>query len=168
MKTTFFTRLLAGSLISATLFTACSKNNSIDELNKGPQQTTTASAASTATPAVNKGVGEDTYILNQDLSVAYASDNGTDITSQFYDLTFRFEGTAPSGQAEVWNDILARIGSWTMPNPSSIIISYPTDPFRQLAFVNREWTIGGETNRGTIVLTAADGDEIHFISKTSK
>jgi hypothetical protein len=157
MKTTFFTRLLAGSLITATFFTACSKNGTIDELNNGPQQTTTAA----------KGIAviENPNILNQELVVAYASDGGADITQQFNQLTFKFAGNYPSGQAEVWNDLLARIGTWNMANESSITISYPTDPFTQLAYLNREWTIG-VANRGFIVFTAADGDEVHFISKT--
>jgi hypothetical protein len=52
-----------------------------------------------------------------------------------------------------------------MANESSINISCPTDLFTQLAFLNREWIIG-VANRGFIVFTAADGDEIHFISRT--
>lgn len=157
MKTTFFTRLIAGSLITATIFTACSKNNSIDELNNGPQQTTISA----------KGIIdiENPNILNQDLKVYYASDGAVDITEQFNSFTFKFAGNYPAGEAQVWNDLLARIGNWSMANESSINIAYPTDPFTQLAFLNREWKIG-VANRGFIVFTAADGDEVHFISKT--
>jgi hypothetical protein len=155
MKTTLFTRLLAGSLITATLFTACSKNETIDELNNGPQTTTAKGIA----------VIENPNVLNQELKVAYAMDGATDITDQLDDFTFKFAGTYPSGEAQVWNDLLARIGTWRMANESSITIAYPTDPFTQLAFLNREWTIG-TANRGYIVFTAADGDEVHFISRT--
>ncbi|MFZ1784752.1 MAG: hypothetical protein WAU23_06080 [Ferruginibacter sp.] len=157
MKTTFFTRLIAGSLITATIFTACNKNNSIDELNNSPQQTTTSA----------KGIAviDNPNILNQELTVYYASDAAVNITEQFNSFTFKFAGNYPSGDAQVWNDLLAKIGRWNMANQSSINLSYPTDLFTQLAFLNREWTIG-VANRGFIVFTAADGDEIYFISKT--
>lgn len=157
MKTTFFTRLFAGSLITAALFTACSKNETIDELNNGPQQTTAITNLATA---------ENPYILNQDLKVSYARDGGIDITEQLNDWTFRFNGNSPSGEAQAWNDILSRTGTWSMPaGASSISISYPTD-ISQLAFMSRDWTIGTPNRGSEIVLTAADGDEVHLISKT--
>ena len=162
MKTILFTKLLAGSLISATIFTACSKNETIDELNNGPQQTTTASA--TAALKNDIAVIENPNILNQELKVAYARDGAADITEQMDDLTMKFVGNYPAGEAQVWNDLLAVTGSWSMSNESSITLSYPTTTITQLAFSNREWTIG-QAQRGYIVLTAADGDEVHFISR---
>jgi len=120
---TIFTRLLAGSLIIATILTACSKNSSIGELNNGPQQTTAANR-----------VGVGNY---------------------------------PGGEAQVWNDLLAQTGTWSMADANSTItMSYPTNILTQLVFLNREWTVGdGQPQRGIIVLTAADGDELHLISK---
>jgi len=160
MKTTLFTRLLAGSLITATILTACSKNNSIDELNNGPQQTTTATTA-----ANRVGVIENPNLLNQDLKIVYARDGATDITEQMDDFTLRFVGNYPGGEAQVWNDLLAQTGSWSMADANSTItMSYPTNILTQLVFLNREWTVG-EAQRGFIVLTAADGDELHLISK---
>lgn len=149
-----FTKLLAGSLITATFLTAFSKSNTTDERLNSPQQTTTKSIAIT-----------DQYILNQDLKIAYASDGGTDITEQMDDFTLRFVGNYPGGEAQVWNDLLAQIGSWSMADASSTItMSYPTNILTQLVFLNREWTIG-QASRGYIVLTAADGDELYLISK---
>jgi len=152
---TIFTKLLAGSLITATIFTACSKNNSIEELNNGPQQTATAGIVAIENP----------YILNQDLKIAYASDGATDITEQMDAFTLRFEGNYPGGIAHVWNDLLAQTGSWSMADATSpITMSFPTNVLTQLAFLNREWVIGN-AQRGFIVLTAADGDQLHLISK---
>ncbi len=158
---TIFTRLLAGSLVTATILTACSKNNSISELNEGPQQTTT-----TATAAANRvGVIENPNILNQNLKIVYANDGGTDITEQMNDFTLRFVGNYPGGEAQVWNDLLAQVGSWSMADANSpITMSYPTNTLTQLVFLNREWTLGTAQQRGMIVLTAADGDELHLIS----
>lgn len=156
---TIFTRLLAGSMITATLLTACSKNKTIDELNNGPQQTT-AAKTSNAT--------EEPAILNQDLVVTSVRDGGADITEQFDDFTFKFVGSMPSGEAQVWNDLLARTGTWSMPQgASSINISYPTDVFTQLAFLNRLWTIAA-VSQGVIVLTAADGDEVRLANAEPK
>jgi hypothetical protein len=159
MKTTFFTRLLAGSLITATIFTACSKTNTIDELNNGPQQTTAAARANAA--------NENPYILNQDLKITYARDGATDITEIMDDWTLRFTGNYPSGEAQAWNDILARTGTWSMADASAstITLSYPPD-ISQLVFLNKEWTIGNVNRGSEIVLTAPDGDEVHLISKT--
>ena len=151
-----FTRLLAGSMITATLLTACSKNETIDDLNNGPQQTAAAKTANAS---------EEPAILNQDLVVNTVRDGGADITEQFDDFTFKFVGSVPSGEAQVWNDLLARTGTWSMPQgASSINISYPTDVFTQLSFFNRLWTIA-EVSQGVIVLTAADGDEVRLVPK---
>ena len=48
-----------------------------------------------------------------------------------------------------------------------LTIFYPANTLTQLAFLNREWTIG-RSNRGYIVLTAADGDEVQLISRMQK
>lgn len=157
MKTTLFTKLLAGSLITATFFTACSKSETTDELNNGPQQTTTETAKGIA-------VIEDPNILNQELKVTYARDGATDITWKMDAFTLKFVGNYPSGEGQVWNDLLAQTGTWKMASESSITISYPTI-LSQLAFFNRNWTIGNGI-RGYIVFTADDGDEVHFISRT--
>ena len=165
MKKTFLSRLVAASLITATFLTACSKNETIDELNNGPQQTTTETAKTTTTTGTNAAI-ENPYILNQDLAITYARDGGTDITDQLDDWTLRFNGNYPSGEAQAWNDILSRTGGWKMAeNSSTIILSYPAD-FSQLAFLKREWTIGEFNSGSEIVFTAADGDEIHLITKT--
>lgn len=162
MKTSLITKLLAGSLISATVFTACSKSQTINDLNRGPQQTTTAASAASAKEV---GVVSNPNILNQELKVAYARDGASDITEQMNDFTLKFAGNYPSGEAQVWNDLLAQKGTWNMANESTITLSYPTDILTQLAFFNRTWTIGDGT-RGFIVFTAADGDEVHLISRT--
>ena len=154
---TIFTRLVAVSLFTATIFTACSKNETLSELNNAPQQTT----ANAINPA-----RETPYILDQDLRVTYARDGATDITEQMNDWTFRFEGNYPSGVAQAWNDILARTGSWAMAeNSNTINIAYPAE-FSQLIFMSKQWTIGEVTRGEEIVFTSADGDEVHFISKT--
>ncbi len=104
-------------------------------------------------------------ILNQNLAITYASDNGVDITEDMNDWTLRFVGKEPSGEAQAWNDLLAVTGTWSMAEGSSSInIAYNTT-ISQAVFLSRQWTIGGGMRRGAeIVLIAADGDEVHLLS----
>lgn len=154
MKTTIF-NLLAGILISGTILTGCSKENTINDLNNNGQQVAKQ----------NEELHAGISILNQNLAIIYAKDGNADITQQFRDFTFRFVGNYPGGQAQVWNDLLAKTGTWSGREGSpDFTIAYPTDPFTQLAFLNRPWTMG-ESSSAVVRLIAADGDEVHFGSK---
>ena len=156
MKTNISNLLLAGIFISGVALTSCSKSDTMNDLNNNPQQLAVKSASFDA-PA-------DKGMLNQNLRITYASDNGTDITQQFQLYTFRFVGTYPGGEAQVWNDLFARLGSWGAEEPGTISIAYPTDPFWELAFLNRVWTVIEKTS-GSFTLIANDGDEVHFTVK---
>ena len=153
MKTKISNLLLAGLFISGVALTSCSKSNSVNDLNNNPQQLAARSASFDA-PA-------DKGMLNQNLRITYASDNGTDITQQFQLYTFRFVGTYPGGEAQVWNDLFARIGSWN-GGQGTFTIALPTDPFWEMAFLNRTWMV--TENAGVFTLTA-DGDEVRMVIK---
>jgi hypothetical protein len=154
MKTKIFNLLLAGLFISGVSLTGCSKSDAINDLNNNPQQI--AAKAAGDDPA-------DAGILNHDLKIISASDNGADITQQFHFYTFRFVGSGSAGEAQVWNDLLAQTGSWNMETKGGDInISYPTDIFSELAFLNRAWKVA-ETSPGMFTLTAADGDTVQFM-----
>ena len=158
MKTTIFNLFFAVA-ISGLVGTSCSKAD-ITERTATPNAAGVANTNNEGKPAVTTA-----SILNQNLSISYALDNGVDITSQFKDFTFEFAGTYPSGNAHVWNDLLAQTGTWSSPIESTdFVLSYPTDIFNQLAFLNREWTIV-EASTSFYRLKAADGDELNFASK---
>jgi len=153
MKTTIFNTLIAGILISGTILTGCSKENTISELNNNAQQ-----VSSKGDDEMHPGIS----ILNQNLAIIYAKDGGADITQQFQGLTFRFVGNYPGGQAQVWNDLLAQTGTWSGGEETTdFAINYPTDIFTQLAFLNRQWTVG-ESSSSVVRLMDNDGDEVHF------
>ena len=157
MKTTIFNQFFA-IVISGLVLTSCSKTD-ITEMTPTPNAATTANTANAGKPAPTTAA-----IINQDIKISYARDNGVDITSQFKDFTFKFIGTYPSGPAHVWNDLLAQTGQWSSPTESTdFVLSYPTGIFEQLAFLNRQWTIvEGSTN--FFRLTSSDGDEVDFVS----
>jgi len=156
MKTIIFNTLVAGLLISGTILTGCSKENTVNELNNNAQ-TVAAKGDEEMHPVLS--------ILNQNLEVIYAKDGSADITQQFTGLTFRFVGNYPGGQAQVWSDRLAQSGTWSGEEQTAeFMISYPTDIFTQLAFLNRQWTIG-ESSSSVVRLIGADGDEVHFAGK---
>jgi hypothetical protein len=156
MKTTFF-NLFSAVVISGLALTSCSK---IDpkEITPTPNAAATADANDAGKPATTTA-----SILNQNLKISYARDNGVDITAQFRDFSFEFNGTYPSGNAHVWNDLLAQTGKWSSPTESTdFVLWYPTDIFTQLNFLNREWTIV-EGGTSFFRLMAADGDEVDFL-----
>jgi len=156
MKTTIF-NLLFAVVISGLVFTSCKKTD-LTEMKATPN-------AVGNTDNAGKPAATTASILNQDLSISYAYDNGVDITAQFKDFTFEFAGTYPSGNAHVWNDLLAQTGTWSSPTETTdLILWYPTDIFTQLAFLNREWNIV-EASTSFYRLMAADGDEVNFVSE---
>lgn len=158
MKTKISNLIFAGLFASAVAITGCSKNESVNELNQNPQTLTAKSGSGDLMAA--KG-----DITNQDLVITYARDNGVDITAEFNEFTFNMQGTPPSGQAHVWNDLLNQTGSWYYaPGGDDITLKYPTDIFRELEFLNRTWNIG-ESSSSVFRLYSGDGDEVHFTVK---
>jgi hypothetical protein len=158
MKTTFFNLLLAGLFISAVVLTGCSKSEAISDLNNNSQQV----AASTSDDG---DMYPQTAILNRDFVIIYALDGAKDITPQFTAFAFKFAGKEPSGEAQVWNGQMMQSGTWNMQAESGILrLFYPTNTFPELAFLNRNWTIG-ESSSAVIRLIAADGDEVQLSPK---
>lgn len=155
MKTSIFKLLFGGLIMSAVVLSGCSKSEAINDLKENPQLL--------KTNAGNDQLNTKADILNRDLVIIYAVDNGANITQEFKDFTFNFQGTPPSGQAHVWNDLLAQTGKWYMQE-NMFGMDFPTNIFRQLAFLNREWATG-ESDEMVIRLIAADGDEVHFSAK---
>jgi hypothetical protein len=152
MKTTIFTRLLTGIFVTGLLLSACSKSDTVNGVNNngngsGNQDT---------------GMHASTGILNRNLAIIYAKDGASDITSQFTDLTFKFIGNYPGGQALAWNQSETQTGNWSGTEvTANFAISFPTASFAQLVFLNRPWTMG-ESSSSAVRLIGADGDELHF------
>lgn len=158
MKTKILNLIFAGLVASAVTITGCSKNESVNELNANPQMLTAKSGSGDLMAAKSD-------ILNKDLVITSARDNGVDITAEFREFTFHFQGTQPSGQAFCWNDLLNQTGSWTYPVGSDeITLKYPTDIFQELVFMNRTWIIG-ESSSSVFRLYTNDGDEVQLATK---
>lgn len=157
-KTTIFNVFFA-VVIFGFLYTSCSKTD-ITEMTPVPNIAATDLTSDAGKPSPNTA-----SILNQNLRIGYAWDNGVDITAQFKDFTFEFNATYPSGNAHVWNDLLAQTGSWSSPKEyTDFVLWYPTDIFNQLTFLNQEWNID-EASTTFYWLIAADGDEVDFVSE---
>lgn len=79
-------------------------------------------------------------ILNRDFTVKYASDNGTDITSQFNGFTFRLlKNTYYDGAMTASNGLLTINGTWSCNSDySKLVINLPTS-IPAFSFINREW-----------------------------
>ncbi|MEO6252631.1 MAG: hypothetical protein ABIO79_04965 [Ferruginibacter sp.] len=59
---------------------------------------------------------------------------------------------------------MAQVGSWNIAAGSaSITIYYPTDIFREMAFMNRTWMVT-ETSPGMFTVTS-EGDEVRLVIK---
>jgi hypothetical protein len=141
--------------MTAVLLTACSKNDTINDLNNGPQE---ASAAVT-----QSRIAANASILNKELKPGYARDGAVDITEDMNDWTFKFIGNYPGGEAQAWNDLLSVTGTWNMTEGSSTLsLSYPST-LSQMVYMSREWTVTGSGSE--FILTAADGDEIRLVEK---
>jgi hypothetical protein len=146
-------------VISGLLLTSCSKND-VTKMTATPNAAVTGNTNIAGKPSPGTA-----SILNQNLRISYAHDNGVDITSQFKDFTFEFDGTYPSGNAHVWNDLLAQTGTWSSPKEiTDFILWYPAEIFTQLTFLNREWNID-KASTTFYQLMASDGDEVHFVSE---
>ena len=153
MKTTTINLLFAG-LISGIMLTSCSKND-VREMSSSSNV-----AANPGRPAVTTAA-----ILNKDLKIINARDNGVDITDRFQDFTFNFTGNYPGGPAHVWNDLLAQTGSWSSAfEATDFTISYPTGIVEQLAFLNRTWNIEAPSTT-FFRLTSTDGDVVELTTK---
>jgi hypothetical protein len=156
MKTKILNLFFTGMVICGAVISGCSKNESINELKENPQLLSAKTGGGDV-------MASDVSILNQDLVITYASDNGADITSQFKDFTFHNQGTPPSGQAHVWNDLLAQTGTWTLDGEALITLNYPTGIFQQLSFLNRTWNIGESSS--AVIRLYDNGDEVHLTPK---
>ena len=132
------------SFFGAMMLNSCSKSND------------TTSPSPAPTPIVNpNGVNN---LMNRDLVVPYAKDDGADITAKFAGLTFHFTSNGSlTGSATAANNLLAVNGTWTMTAAhDKITFAFPTNLFPDLAFMNKEWIIG--SNASTAVLIPANGE----------
>jgi hypothetical protein len=80
-------------------------------------------------------------ILNRDFKVLLATDNGTDITSQFSGFTFRLtKNTFTDGPMTASNSLFTESGTWTCTEEyGKLAISLPTTRIAAFSFLNREW-----------------------------
>jgi len=145
--------LLTGILFSgAMILNSCSKSDATDAIanvnNDGVKITTTG-------------------ILNRDLKITMANDGNTDITADFNFITFNFKPTSSeTGYADVWNDLLAVKGTWSMNTGHTMItMGLPTNPLTQLAFMNREWIISENAANVVLISANGDGDQVHLSGK---
>jgi len=142
---TKFVLLTGISFFGAVMLNSCSKSND------------GTSTAPTPAPIVVKP-NNVTNLLDRDLVVPYAKDDGVDITAKFAGLTFRFASNGTlTGPATAANDLLAVNGTWTMTAAyDRITFAFPTNLFPDLAFMNKEWMIG--SNGSTVVLIPSNGE----------
>lgn len=145
--------LLSGiSFSGAVLLNSCSKKDD---------------TATISTPFQMAKHNFETNILDRDLVVPFAQDDGTNITIKFAGLTFHFTGNGTlTGSATAANDLLSVNGTWSMTAAyDKITFAFPTNLFPDLAFMNKEWLI--TSNNFPIVLTAANGenDQLNFSPK---
>lgn len=79
-------------------------------------------------------------ILNRDFTVHFASDNGTEITSDFNGFTFRLlKNTYYDGAMTASNSLFTFNGTWSSNSDySKLVITLPTT-IPSFAFLNREW-----------------------------
>jgi|GEM_PF-5851728 len=137
--------LLTGiSFFGAVLLNSCSKNDGTISSSPGPTPIGTPTSANN--------------LLNRDLVVPYAKDDGAVITAKFAGLTFRFTSNGTlTGSATAANDLLAVNGTWSMTAAyDKVTFAFPTNIFPDLAFMNKEWVIG--SNGSTVVLIPSNGE----------
>lgn len=155
MKTSIFTRLFAGALIITGTLTAFTAKTTVNN--------TTTPVLNAAGKLITSRPITYSELLNQNLHVTYAVQNGVDITEDMNDWTFRFNGDYPGGDAQGWNNILSVTGNWSMAEGSGTISIMFNSRLSQPAFMSKTWTIGYEGKGAEIVLTSG-GDEVHLIS----
>ena len=133
------------SFCAATLFNGCKKND-------------TATTSDTL-PA-------DQKLIDHNLLISFAKDDGSDITSNYTGLVFKYNGTAKSlsGSATAANGILNVTGTWALnATRNRITFAFPTNVISELSYLNKQWEI---TNPSTnpVVLKALFGenDEVRF------
>jgi hypothetical protein len=79
-------------------------------------------------------------ILNRDFKVLLATDNGTDITSQFTGFTYRLtKNTFTDGPMTASNNLVTVTGTWNCTEEyGKLIINLPST-ITGFSFLNREW-----------------------------
>lgn len=140
-------------LFTGLLISGCSKNDDIKLI----------SSASNTGNVVPTKFTNTLPLINHEVRVSYAMDDGNNITASFNDFTFFFslEGiNTVDGRAYIWNDLFTVYGKWEFrqnPNASTqnILFLLPTQVHNQLAFMNREWMISSVGPE--MILIAASG-----------
>jgi hypothetical protein len=112
-----------------------------------------------STIASNENYLENT-MLNRDLFVSGATDDGVNITDNFTGYTFRLESTiygASSGLAYANNITNSIQGTWAVSGgKDKIVFDFPSTLVANLAYMNKEWVITKGSN--PIKLNAANGE----------
>jgi hypothetical protein len=145
MKTLFLKLFFVIVILTCTqFFTSCSKDDPIV-------------TNSSSTPTASSQYFFDN-VLNHDLSVSTAVDNGTDITAKCNGYTFKFaKNGAMNGTVSASNDLLNVMGTWSIDADYNKIIFAFDETFPDFAFFNKQWQF---SNRATtmIELEAANGE----------
>lgn len=166
MKTTIFNLLSAG-LVAGLIFTGCSKENSIDDLNNNPQALTISDNGTMK----DDGSGDDgtkdpeSGMLNRDMGIVYAVDGKDNISSQFSGYTFRYKGQQPSGEVLASDGQRDLTGTWRWRDGTNAIVMDFPNGTNQTDYLNRMWTMQPSTSANMMKLTASDGDEIVMSAK---
>src|SRR5436190_17653738 len=120
MKTSI-NKLLAGLFFSGVVLAACSKSDSINDLNNNPQQ---VKASNTSMIADNFGSADGTDpatgMLNRNFVITNATDGKTNMSEQFSGYTFKFTGTQPGGEAMVTTSQGTLTGTWNWREGSTM------------------------------------------------
>ena len=108
----------------------------------------------------------DQKLLDRNLLVSYAKDDGTDITINYNGIIFKFTGpaTALSGGATASNTLLTVNGTWSLnTSRNKITFAFPTNAIPELSHMNKQWLIANPS-ANPVVLTAllGENDELRF------
>ncbi len=104
-------------------------------------------------------------VVNQNLTIHMAEDNGTDVTNQFSSYTFKFtKTTANSGTLTATNTLLNFNGTWSVSTDFyNLTISLPSPPI-EFSFLNRVWKFTQSSIPIMELSSSASGDNklLHF------
>ncbi len=107
----------------------------------------------------------DNNVINKDLSIHLAVDNGSTITAQYNGYTLRFsKNGATNGTVSIANTLLTYTGTWTTTaDHTTLSIVLPTPP-TEFTFLNRQWKFTRYSTPIMELAPAAGGDNkvLHF------
>jgi hypothetical protein len=160
MKTSM--KLLFAGLLSGMLFSACSKEEAVNDLNSNPQHLTINDNSSSAGSA-DDGTVTTTGMLNRELQIVYATDGKSNLSTEFTGYSFKFTGTEPNGEAIVVTPQGEMMGTWAWKEGSTVwSMDFSNTTLAQGSYLSREWMMQPSSSATTMVLVAPDGDRLYF------